>query len=413
MDSAPRAVVVDDNPDSRETLTRALAQAGVAVSLSCGTSVKDFRRVVDDEPSMVFVTLEDPLPRAIRAVEYLSGSLPGTPIVAVSTSTATTVFQQAVRSGARFLIEAPPQQVAIARLLTTLGASTVPKPGLARGTGRVIAVVGQKGGVGKTAISVNLAAALAQNPANHVLIIDFDMSFGDVALAMDVAGDTTTAQAAHYLSETDREDFKRAVIEHPSGAFVLGAPARVGEWLKVTPEQLESLVETAAALYDYVILDTPGAFNDAVATAMDLADNILIVTSLELSSVKNTALLLDVLLEEGVAGERALIVANCTSPDTGINTIDLVPSLKRDSIWKVPYDPALRKASQLGKPAVMANPTSPASQSILAMARRIEVSPERIDRRSEVRGEALPRERGTVGSKLKAVLSRMNRSTAA
>ena len=124
-------------------------------------------------------------------------------------------------------------------------------------------------------------------------------------------------------------------------------------------------------------------------------------------------MLLDVLLEEGVAGERALIVANCTSPDTGINTIDLVPSLKRDSIWKVPYDPALRKASQLGKPAVMASPTSPASQSILAMARRIEVSPERIDRRSEVRGEALPRERGTVGSKLKAVLSRMNRSTAA
>lgn len=202
-------------------------------------------------------------------------------------------------------------------------------------------------------------------------------------------------------------------MEHPSGAFVLGAPARVGEWLKVTPEQLEALVETAAALYDYVILDTPGAFNDAVATAMDLADNILIVTSLEMSSVKNTALLLDVLLEEGAAGERALIVANCTSADTGINMIDLVPSLKRDSIWKIPFDPAIRKASQVGKPAVMANPTSPASQSILAMARRIEVSPDRIDRRSVVRGEALPRERGSVGSKMKAALSRMNRSAAA
>lgn len=413
MESALTAAVVDDNPDSRDKLTRTLAQAGMAVSLSCGTSVRDFGRVVIDDPSMIFVTLEDPFARAVRAVEYLSASLPDTPIVAISTSTATSVFQQAVRAGAKFLIEAPLQQAAIARVLGALGVSTAPKPGLARGTGRVIAVVGQKGGVGKTALSVNLAAALAQNPANHVLIVDFDMSFGDVGLTMDVTSDTTTAQAAHHLSATDRDDFKRNVVAHPSGASVLGAPARVGEWLKVTPEQLEALIETAAALYDYVILDTPGAFNDAVATAMDLADNILIVTSLELSSVKNTALLLDVLDEEGTSGERSLIVANCTSPDTGINTIDLVPSLKRDSIWKVPYDPAIRKASQVGKPAVMANPTSPASQSILAMARRIEVSPERIDRRSEVRGEALPREQGIVASKLKAVLSRMNRSTAA
>ena len=412
MDSALTAVVVDDNPGSREKLTRALAQAGVAVSLSCGTSVKDFRKIVVDDPSIIFVTLEDPFPRAIRAVEYLSASLPDTPIVAVSTSTGVAMFQQVVRAGAKFLIQAPLKQAEIVKVIGTFGASTAPKPGLARGTGRVIAVVGQKGGVGKTAISVNLAAALAKNPANHVLIVDFDMSFGDVGLTMDVTADTTTAQAAHHLSETDRDDFRNSVVEHPSGAFVLGAPSRVGEWLKVSPQQLEALVETAAALYDYVILDTPGAFNDAVATAMDLADNILIVTSLELSSVKNTALLLDVLLEEGVAGERALIVANCTSADTGINTIDLVPSLKRDSIWKVPFDPAIRKASQVGKPAVTEDASSPASMSILAMARRIESSPDRIDRRSEVRGEAAPRERTNVGSKLKAALSKMNRSAA-
>ena len=232
MDSALKAVVVDDNPDSRGTLTRALAQAGIAVSLHCGTSVQDFREVVNSDPSIIFVTLEDPHARAIRALEYLSGSLPGTPIVAVSSSTTTAVFQLAVRAGANFLIEAPLQQAEIAKVLGTLGTSTAPKPGVARGTGRVIAVVGQKGGVGKTAISVNLAASLAQNPANHVLIVDFDMSFGDVGLTMDVTTGTTTAQAAHYLSETDRDDFRRDVVEHPSGAFVLGAPGRVGEWLR-------------------------------------------------------------------------------------------------------------------------------------------------------------------------------------
>ena len=70
-------------PESRDELASALALGGVAVSLSCGTSVRDFGNVVAEQPDLVFVTLEQPFPRAIRAVEYLSVSLPGTAIVAI------------------------------------------------------------------------------------------------------------------------------------------------------------------------------------------------------------------------------------------------------------------------------------------------------------------------------------------
>lgn len=406
MDSPLTAVVIDDNPASREGLTAALAQAGVAVLENTGANAEGYQKASEAAANLLFVTVEDPIPRAIAAIEYLAAAIPATPIVAVSTVTSVSNFQHVVRAGARFLIESPIQQSELEKVLGAINGRTAPKPSGLRGTGRVIAVVGQKGGVGKTAISVNLGAALAQNPANHVLIIDFDMSFGDVGLAMNMQSPSTTAMVARELTEADRDDFKHSVTEHPSGVFLLGAPSRVGEWLKVTPEQLEALVETAAALYDYVILDTPGAFNDAVAAAMDLADNVLIVTSLELSSVKNTSLLLEVLEEEGFSENRALVIANCTSEDTGIAVTDLVPSLKRDSIWKVPFDSGVRKGSQVGRPVVVHDAKSPASMSIRALANRIEISPDKIDRRSKVREEAKVERRSSLRDKLRLALGR-------
>lgn len=412
MDNPLTAVVIDDNAESREELTRSLAQNGVAVLANTGAHAEGYRATTEAKPDLIFVRAEAPMPRAIAAIEYLQATLPGTPIVAVSSSTSISNFQQVIRAGARFLIEAPLQQDEVNRVMDAIKGAATPRPASRLGTGRVVAVVGQKGGVGKTAISVNLAAALAQNPGNHVLIIDFDMSFGDVGLAMNVRNEVTTAQAARDMTEADREEFKEMVVEHPSGAFVLAAPSRVGEWLKVTPEQLESLVETAAAMYDYVILDTPGAFNDAVAAAMDLADNVLVVTSLELSSVKNTALLLQVLDEEGFDESRTLVVANCTALDTGIGMADLVPSLKREAIWKVPFDEAVRKGSQLGKPVVVQDAKSPASLSIRALASRIETSPNQIDRRSVVRDEGAIGQGTGLRDRLRLALSRVGLNAA-
>ncbi|MBA4180464.1 MAG: hypothetical protein C0506_07745 [Anaerolinea sp.] len=406
MDSPLTAVVIDDNSESREELTRSLAQTGVAVLANTGAHSDGYRKAAEARPDLIFIRVEEPLARALAAIEYLNASVPATPIVAVSSSTSVSNFQQVTRAGARFLIEAPLLNDELARVMSAIRGAATPRPASRLGTGRVVAVVGQKGGVGKTAISVNLAAALAANPGNHVLIIDFDMSFGDVGLAMNVNSEVTTAQVARDLSEADRDEFKESVVAHPSGAFVLAAPSRVGEWLKVTPEQLESLVENAAALYDYVILDTPGAFNDAVAAAMDLADNVLVVTSLELPSVKNTAMLLQALDEDGFAASRALVVANCTSEDAGITIADLVPSLRRDAIWKVPFDPAVRKGSHLGQPAVVHDAKSPASLSIRALASRIETVPDRIDRRSAVREEGSGRARPGFRARLKLALSR-------
>src|SRR5205814_5612424 len=110
--------------------------------------------------------------------------------------------------------------------------------------------------------------------------IDFDTKFGDVALAMDVESHHSTARAAAYLDSMDRETFKERLVEHHSGAFVLPAPPQFGEWLAVEPEALERLVQFTSQFFDYVIVDTPGTYNDAAASAIAVADHLIIVTSM-------------------------------------------------------------------------------------------------------------------------------------
>jgi pilus assembly protein CpaE len=399
------AVVIDDNPRSRAHTETVLASHRLEIIESSPHNLNAPRVAVEQKPDIVFVAVEEPMMRCLQTLTLLAGRLESTPIVAYSTSSATSVFQQAVRAGATLMLDAPlnGDQVAqaLSRLLGT--PSSVPKASM----GRIITVVGQKGGIGKTTISANLAAALASEAHSSVLIIDFDTTFGDVGLTMDVDSRITAAEMATDLGDFDREAFKASLIPHDSGAFVLPAPAHVGEWLSVSPEKLAHLVDFAAHMFDYVIVDTPGAFNDAVAAALELADHSMIVTSMEITSVKNTSLLLEVLSAAGYPDERTLVMVNHTIEDPGVTVVDVAPTLNRASVWEVPYDPAVRSGSQAGRPVVLLDPKSLGGKSLRALAHRIATEPERIDRRAAVRA---PKERkgdNAIGSRLRDAMKRL------
>jgi pilus assembly protein CpaE len=404
--SLTSAAVVDDDAEARSRLCAMLESEGLAVVVSVPHGVTGVERVRAEAPQVIFVAFGEPVLRSVQTVDYLGNALPGSAILAYSSSEEVSVFQQAIRAGARHLLHAPLKTSDLRRALAAVaekdaGLETVP----VAMAGRVISVVGQKGGIGKTALSVNLASALAHDRKASVLIVDFDTSFGDVGLAMDMTSPSTTAQAALDMGKLDTAAFKESLSEHRSGAFVLSAPAHVGEWLHVRPAELEALVELGASLFDYVVVDTPGAYNDAVAAAVSVSDNLLIVTSLELSSVKNTSMLLAILEAAGYPEALQQVVVNNTLRDTGLNIADTVPALERQSMWNIPYDPAMRVASAEGVPVVLLRPDSPASQSIRALARRLTEEPGRIDRRRTLRAEA-PNKRANFRVRLRTALSR-------
>ena len=406
MTESHSAAVIDNDPESRAEVCALLEREGLTIVASVSHGSANTEVVRAAAPEVIFISFEEPILRCVQTVDYLASAVSSAAVLAYSTSKEISTFQQAVRAGARHLLQAPVQIEDIRRALSAIrGREHARAVGTSGATGRVISVVGQKGGIGKTAISVNLAAALARDTSSSVLIIDFDTTFGDVGLTMDTNSPATVAQAAHELGRMDADTFKESLSEHDSGAFVLSAPTHVGEWLNVRPAELEALVELGASLFDYVVVDTPGAYNDAVAAGIAVSDNLLIVTSLEVTSVKNTALLLSILAEEGYPEGQSQVVVNNTAFNTGLKITDTSPVLERESLWNVPYEPYMRRAGTHGAPLVLSKPTSPASQSIVALARRIAEEPNRIDRRKTLRDQT-PVKRATLRSRIKAALSR-------
>jgi len=134
---------------------------------------------------------------------------------------------------------------------------------------------------------------LAKNTNGSVAIIDMDTRFGDVAIMMDVSVEYSIADVVRQIDQVDRDTIRDYLVRHSSGVNILPAPLHPTEWGAIHPQHIGKIIELIAQTHEYVVVDTPGAFNELVATALECADMILLVTSMDIASIKDTALALD------------------------------------------------------------------------------------------------------------------------
>ena len=230
---------------------------------------------------------------------------------------------------------------------------------------------GAKGGIGKTTITTNIAVAIAQNTNNSVLVIDLDTRFGDVAIMLDIDPTVTVAQLAPMVGKMDRTTFRNALIEHSSGVFVLPSPKHPNDWRAVDPNDVRALVKFAARMFDYVILDTPGAFNDIVGAAIDVATQVLVVTSVDMASIKDTSFILDLLESEGFPEERLVLTVNHPNGANVIRSEHVARVLKKAVFWEIPHDGQMTIATQVGQPVVLSKPKSRSATNLVGLASKI------------------------------------------
>jgi pilus assembly protein CpaE len=238
--------------------------------------------------------------------------------------------------------------------------------------GTIITVFGAKGGIGKTTIASNLAVTLVSEAQQTVALVDMDTRFGDVAITMDIPVERSIADLARNLDNIDRESLNEYLVEHESGVHILPAPTKPSDWRTLGPQHIHEIVDILAQTHDFVILDTPGTFNDVVAAALEVGTVILLVTTLDMASIKDTVLALE-MLSERFAGEdeRVKVVLNRSGVDTGVKERDVERTLDSQLWWRIPQDNEVVKAAQLGRPITMIRPKSKVSLEIREMARAL------------------------------------------
>jgi pilus assembly protein CpaE len=315
---------------------------------------------------LVVVGCAQLLEQAERVIATAARQRPDRPVVALYVGAPNGFMQRAFDAGADDLIALPqpPSQLRFA-----LEKAMARRRGAPSGPGApMITVLGPKGGTGKTLTSCNLAVALAQAGARPV-VVDLDLQFGDVGLALGLEPERTIYDLASSGGSLDGEKVDGFLAVHPSGARALLAPVRPEQAAAVDPSFLSEVYELLRARHDFVIVDTPPAFTREVIATIDVSSQLCVVGMLDALSLKDTKIGLETLSKMGYEPRDITLVLNRSDSSVGISPADVARLLGRRPDVLVPSDRAIPRALTVGEPIVVAQPRSGAAKAFAALAK--------------------------------------------
>jgi pilus assembly protein CpaE len=226
------------------------------------------------------------------------------------------------------------------------------------GRAPVVAVMGSKGGVGTTFLACQIATALAR-PGARVALADLNLRLGDVALYFDLQARYSIAQLASGDSRLDSAYLQTVLVPHASGVQVLAAPAQAEEAELVRASHVEQAVALLREDFDWVVLDVSRSWDEPSVRALDLADQILLVTVPDVPTLTHARQHLDLLQRLGHAGDRVRVIGNRVDRRAPVSGRELTDFLGRALDERVPNDyPSALACVNEGKPVFEAAPRS-------------------------------------------------------
>jgi pilus assembly protein CpaE len=250
------------------------------------------------------------------------------------------------------------------------------------GHGRVLTVFSPKGGTGKTVTATNLAAAFAKFSRKRTLLLDLDLQFGDAAIMLSVEPTKTIYDLVVAPGELDPEKLAGYTTRHASGLDILPAPVRPEDAELVTETKLARLIEVARESYDVIVVDTSPFFHGPMLATLDRTDQLLLVSSLDVPTIKNVRLSLQTLELLSFPVKRIKVVLNRSNSNVGLRRAEVEAALEIKVAFEVPSDRAIPVSVNRGSPAVISEASSEVARALRQMAESLlPADPEKAKRR--------------------------------
>jgi pilus assembly protein CpaE len=257
--------------------------------------------------------------------------------------------------------------VDVATTLRNLGVEVLADhSGEATRPAKVIVVVSPKGGSGKTAVCSNLAAALAARHPGEVVAVDLDVQFGDLALALSLKGDRTLAQLARS-KQFDATTVKLHLTPATEGLFVLAGAIDPVDAESVGHDDVSQVIPLLAQSFKYVVVDTSAGLDERTLAALECATDILLVSSLDVTSIRSLRTAGDAFDQIGLAGERWLIL-NRADSKVGLDPSDAEDVMGMKIACSIPSTRRIPLSLNLGTPVVVSDPKSSVAKQFKQLA---------------------------------------------
>jgi pilus assembly protein CpaE len=389
-----RVLVVDDIPETRDHLTKLLGfESDIDVVGAAASGREALEMAARLVPDVVLMDINMPDMDGIAATEQLASVVPGAAVVMMSVQGEADYLRRSMLAGAReFLVKpfssdeltASIRQVSARErdkqsrmAVTTMAAAGTPTNGTRSGEpgepGTIVAVFSPKGGVGRTTVAVNLAVAAATELGKKVVIMDGSFQFGDVGVLLNLNPKSKSiADLIPELEAGELESIDTFLINHTAGIRVLLAPPSPETAEMITAGGVKKVLERLRNDHDLVVVDCTSYFNDTTLAILDAADVILTMLSLEITSIKNMRLFLEVAEQLGYEKGKVRLVLNRADSALGIRVADVEHSIGRKVDETVVSDGrSVVYALNRGVPFFLSNREAQVSQDILRLARSV------------------------------------------
>lgn len=312
----------------------------------------------------------------LAALQAIHDEVPTTSLVLAFSKRPDATLREIIRTGAIDLLQLPVADRSLHDTIERAVAhsrsrrsehlvAAAPGPVAASSKGTVFTVSSATGGCGKTFYSTNLAYYLHQHTGKRTCIIDLDLQFGEVSTALRLRPRFTISDA---LSRDDIDEVDLAghieeyVVGHESGVNVLPAPKDPSEADRIHPTDVTRVIEAARSRFDYVVVDTPAALTEIVLAAFDLSNQLYVMATLDLPSVRHMGVFLNTLDKLKIPSDNVKLVLNKAERDVGLD-VDQVSRLFPQGFTSVlPYAKEVTKSVNVGTPVLAFAPNADISR---------------------------------------------------
>ena len=380
MKSVIRFAIVDPNDVTRHALkTLLLGIDTVWLEAECSRYDAFGEVLLQTQPDIALVALDSDQTRAIELIAAIHQNHPACQILAISGHQEGSLILQAVRNGAKEFLTSPLKLEeflsALERIRQTVNKGS--GDGAVRAS-QIITVAGVSGGIGCTTLAINLGCCLAQQPNRSVAVIDLDLALGDADVWLDIIPDYTIQDVADNISRLDYALLKRSLTKHDCGAFLLPRPVEMEDHPPIGPDELRRVISLLKATFTHLVIDLSKSFNELDQAAMELSDVILIVTQLDLPSLRNANRLMQYFKRQPGLFEKVKVVVNRMGlEDSSISLNKALEVLGHEIFAQIPNEyGTMVEARNNGVPLITQAPKARLTKSIIQLARNLDQSSE-------------------------------------
>jgi pilus assembly protein CpaE len=388
-----RILIVDDIADTRENLAKLIGfEPDMEVAATAGGGQEAVNLAKQHRPHVILMDINMPDMDGITATEIISNTVPESPIIMMSVQGEQDYLRRSMLAGAREFLVKPfsadelinsirhvheLEKVRRARYapVAPQAAPGAPAPVAVAGreTGKIITFFSPKGGVGRTTISTNLAVALHQLTNKPVVLVDGSLPFGDIAVILNMSPKAKTiADLIGSFETADSDVIESILVQHSTGIKVMLAPPTPESTELITGTHIKHVLELLRERYAYIVVDTWPSFQEQVITMLDVADVILTLMTLEITSLKNVRVFMEVVEKLGYDEAKVQLVANRNDSSGGIKASDVEASLGRKIPHTIVSDGrTLVLAVNRGVPFVISHRDSQVAKDIFALAQKV------------------------------------------